>query len=101
MAVLSLVLGIVGLVSLLTGCFFLFCIPLPLSLGVVAWVLGRNALISIESGEANPNERGIAQAGMILGIITAVLSLLGCCCSRGLGMLVGMPPSNGWVNLML
>ncbi len=83
MAVLSLVLGIVALISLLTGYFAPFCIPLPLVLGVVAWVLGKNALIEIEAGRGNPSEKGIAQAGMILGIVSVVLSVLGFCCFAG------------------
>jgi hypothetical protein len=80
MAVLSLVLGIVALISLLTGYFAPFCIPLPLVLGVVAWVLGKNALTEIEAGQGNPSEKGIAQAGMIMGIISVALSVLGFCC---------------------
>ncbi len=91
MAVLSLVLGIVALISLLTGYFAPFCIPLPLVLGVVAWVLGKNALTEIEAGQGHPSEKGLAQAGMILGIVSVVLSVLGFCCfSAGILGVLGL-----------
>ncbi len=80
MAVASLVLGIVSLVLLLVSGVFYYCIPLPLVLGVLAWVFGRNALIGIEMGQGNPNERGIATAGMVMGIISTVLCVLVLCC---------------------
>ncbi len=84
MAVASLVLGIVSLVLLLVSGVFYYCIPLPLVFGVLAWVFGRNALIGIEMGQGNPNERGIATAGMVMGIITTVLCLLAICCGGAL-----------------
>ncbi len=106
MAVASLVLGILSLLFLLASGVFYYCVPLPLIFGVLAWVLGRNALITIESGQGNPSERGIAMAGMVMGIIGTVLSVLAFCCvgalfagiiSFGLPLFQelqrGMPPS--------
>lgn len=80
MAVASLVLGILSFLFLLATGVFYYCIPLPLILGVLAWVLGKNAITTIDMGQGNPSERGIATAGMVMGIIATVLSVLGLCC---------------------
>lgn len=56
----TLVLGIIGL---------LCCGPLA----VVAWVIGQNELNAIDAGRRDPNQRGTANAGRILGIIGTVL----------------------------
>ncbi len=106
MAVASLVLGILSLLFLLASGVFFYCVPLPLILGVLAWVFGKNALLSIENGQGNPNKRGIAMAGMVMGIIGTVLSVLVLCCGGAvfagvLGLSVplfqelqrGMPPT--------
>jgi hypothetical protein len=45
-------------------------------LGPVAAVLGGNAVAAIDRGEADPNERGSANAGRILGIISTVFLAL-------------------------
>jgi hypothetical protein len=62
-----LVLGILSLVS--CGCLT----------GVPAWIMGNNALRDIDSGYGDPNERGIVQAGRILGIISTCLCVFGVC----------------------
>ena len=82
-AVASLVLGIVALATLLTAGVFYGCLPLPLIFGILAWIFGKNALNAIDAGVGNPNERGMAIAGYIVGIISVVLSILGICCAVG------------------
>ncbi|MCS6922932.1 MAG: hypothetical protein NZM10_00990 [Fimbriimonadales bacterium] len=87
-AVASLVLGIVATVMLITAGIWWGCLPLPLILGILAWITGKNALAQIEAGLGNPSDRGIATAGYIMGILNTVLSVLGLCC--GAGMLAGL-----------
>ena len=62
-AVASLVLGIIALVTLLTAGIWWGCLPLPLILGILAWIFGKNAMNAIDAGIGNPNERGMAVAG--------------------------------------
>jgi hypothetical protein len=63
-AVASLVLGIVALVVLLPSCFLYGVgLLLPLILGILAWIFGKNAMNAIDAGIGNPNERGMAVAG--------------------------------------
>lgn len=45
-------------------------------LGPFAAVMGSNAVAAIDRGEADPNERGSANAGRILGIISTVFLAL-------------------------
>lgn len=59
-AVLVLVLGILGLV---------FCQVL----GPFAWSIGNTELAAIQAGRRPPENRGMASAGRILGIIGTVL----------------------------
>lgn len=59
-----LVLGIIGIV-------------LCQLLGPVAWVMGNNELQAIDAGRRPPENRGTANAGKILGIISTVLMILG------------------------
>ena len=63
-----LVLGILGLIC---------CGPL----GIVAWVMGNNELQAIDAGRRDPNNRGTANAGRIIGMIAvglwALFTLLG------------------------
>lgn len=59
-----LVLGILGIVA----CGIL---------GPIAWVMGNNELAAIDSGRRPPENRGTANAGRILGIISTVLLALG------------------------
>ncbi len=58
-----LVLGILGLVC---------CAPL----GIAAWVMGNRELQAIDAGMRNPENRGTANAGRIIGIIATVLLIL-------------------------
>lgn len=44
--------------------------------GPFAAVMGSNAVSAIDRGEANPNERGSANAGRIMGIISTVFLAL-------------------------
>lgn len=59
-----LIFGILSLVSL--GPF----------LGIPAWVMGYNDLNKIKNGIIPVSEKGMTQAGMILGIISVVLTIL-------------------------
>lgn len=59
-----LVLGIIGIV-------------LCQLLGPVAWVMGNNELAAIDSGRRPPQNRGTANAGRILGIISTVFLAIG------------------------
>jgi hypothetical protein len=58
-----LVLGILGWVGL--GIFT----ALP------AWIMGNQSLAQIEAGQADPSERGLVQAGRMLGMILSILTL--------------------------
>ncbi len=57
-------------------------------LGPVAAVMGGNAVAAIARGEADPNERGSANAGRILGIISTVCLVLW---ALGLAIAVASP----------
>jgi hypothetical protein len=46
-------------------------------LGPIAWVMGNNELAGIDAGRRPPQNRGTAQAGRILGIISTVLMIIG------------------------
>jgi hypothetical protein len=59
-----LVLGILGLIC---------CGPL----GIAAWVMGNRELQAIDAGLRNPDNRGTANAGRIIGIVATVLLGLG------------------------
>ena len=59
---LILVLGILGLVS--CGIFT----------GLPAWIMGKADLSDMDAGLMDPEGRGITNAGMILGMITTILT---------------------------
>lgn len=61
----SLILGIAGLV-----CCGLFT-------GIPAWIIGRQAKAEIAASAGTQTGEGMAKAGVILGIISVVLSVLG------------------------
>ena len=63
-ATLSLVLGILGLV-------------LCNILAPFAWAIGNTEVNAIDAGRRNPSNRGMAQAGKILGIIGTVFLIIG------------------------
>ena len=69
--------GIISLVlaffSLIIACFG-NVIGLPL--GILAWIWGRKDLRAMDSGEMDPEGRGLTQAGFITGIIGTVLNAL-------------------------
>ena len=46
-------------------------------LGPIAWVVGNKELAGIDAGLRPPQNRGTAQAGRILGIISTVLMIIG------------------------
>lgn len=73
-AVASLVLGISGLVLfVLTGFGLVFILNLPCS--VLAWIFGVQGKRREDRGEG-AGQRGLAQAGHVLGVIGTVLGLL-------------------------
>lgn len=59
-----LVLGILGVIC---------CAPL----GIAAWIMGNKELEAIDAGRRNPENRGTANAGRIIGIVATVLLGLG------------------------
>ncbi|MEX1038967.1 MAG: DUF4190 domain-containing protein [Acidimicrobiia bacterium] len=59
-----LVLGILGLIC---------CVPF----GIAAWVMGNRELEAIDSGRRNPENRGSANAGRIMGIVSVALWVIG------------------------
>lgn len=59
-----LVLGILGIIC---------CAPL----GIAAWIMGNRELEAIDAGRRNPEGRGTANAGRIIGIVATVLLGLG------------------------
>ena len=63
-----------GVAILLFGIFGFIICPI---FSIVAWVMGNNELAAIKRGEVDPEGKGMATAGMILGIINTVLNLLG------------------------
>ncbi len=74
---LILALGILSLVfaPLGTLCCFpfgLLCLPV----GIRAWVMGAADLRKIRAGNMDPSGRGLTQAGMILGIVATLLTVL-------------------------
>ena len=46
-------------------------------LGPVAWVMGNNALQTLDAGGGDPSQRQLVTIGRILGIIGTVLLILG------------------------
>ncbi len=61
--VLILVLGILGLIV----CQLL---------APVAWIMGKGDMAQIDSGQMDPEGRGLTQAGMILGIVGTIVIVL-------------------------
>lgn len=47
--------------------------------GIPAWIMGNIAIKEIDSGQADPNERGIVQVGRIIGMVMTILTILGFC----------------------
>lgn len=60
---------------LVLGILSLICSCLPL--GIAAWVMGNRELQAIDSGRRNPENRGTANAGRVIGIVATVLGLIG------------------------
>ncbi|MGI8595312.1 MAG: DUF4190 domain-containing protein [Solirubrobacteraceae bacterium] len=70
-AVAALSLGIAGLVLfLLSGFGLVFILNLPCS--VLAWIFGRAGMRRVDDGETTAR-RGMAQAGMLLGVVGTVI----------------------------
>lgn len=73
-AVAALVLGISGVVLFFAAGFGLvFVLNLPCSM--LAWIYGRTGMRRVDRGETT-ERRGMAQAGMILGIVGTVVGAL-------------------------
>jgi len=60
-----------GSTILTIGILSFFCFGFIL--GPIAWVMGNSALKLIDSGQANPAERGSVEAGRICGIVSLCL----------------------------
>ncbi len=65
----AMVLGILGLV-------FSFCYGFGLIMSPIAWILGRLSVKRIDASGGQIGGRGMAQAGVIMGIIGTVLLAL-------------------------
>jgi uncharacterized membrane protein len=68
-----------GVVILLMGIFGIVFCPI---LSIVAWVMGSNELDAIKRGRVDPAGKGLATAGMVLGIVNVVFyifAVLGGC----------------------
>lgn len=75
-----------GIISL--ACLLMWCAPVGVILGLVAWVMGQRDLRKMKSGLMDDNGRGMTQGGWICGIIGVVLnSLITLGCAGGLGMI--------------
>lgn len=59
---------VIGILSLICGCF---------PLGIAAWIMGNKEIAAIDAGMRNPQNRGTANAGRIIGIIATVLGTIG------------------------
>lgn len=66
-----------GVFVLVMGGLGILCCPV---FGLVAWVVGHQALKAIQAGLANPNSKGLVQVGYYLGIASVVMFIL---CSSG------------------
>ena len=44
--------------------------------GLPAWIIGNQSLQAIDSGQADPSERGLVQAGRIMGMVMTLLALI-------------------------
>lgn len=62
-----------GTLILVLGILSIVCCSI---LGPVAWVMGNNALTTLNQGGGDESQRGLVVAGRILGIIGTVLLIL-------------------------
>ena len=72
-AVAAFIVGISALGLLLTSMGLLFIVTLPMA--VTAIFLGRSGIRRVDRGET-PRHRGLGQAGLVMGIVGTVLSVL-------------------------
>jgi predicted Zn finger-like uncharacterized protein len=78
---LILVLGIISVVlSTLMFCSVGFTGLIGLPLGITAWVMGRRDLRKMREGRMDREGNGFTQAGLICGIIGAILGSIGVLC---------------------
>jgi hypothetical protein len=62
---------------------------------LIAWIMGANALKDIQAGQADPNNKGVIQAGYYLGMLNCILALL---CIGGYFVIVALAIVGGAVN---
>ena len=67
---LILVLGIVAVIFSLGG-----CCPVGLILGIVAWSMGNTDLRGIEEGTIDSADRGLINAGKIMGMVSVFVGI--------------------------
>lgn len=60
--------------------------------GVIAWVVGSQALRDIQQGNADPTNRGLVQVGYYLGMISVILSI---CCFGFYAVLIAIMTVSG------
>ena len=72
LAIVSVILGLVGLVALLPTILFLFCGILPIGLGLAAIITGFMARSRAKSKPAEYGGGGLAMGGIILGVLSFI-----------------------------
>jgi hypothetical protein len=72
-----------GVIILVLGILSLFFCGIVL--GPIAWIMGNNALAEIDRNPAAYTNRGLVQAGRVIGIIGTVLGALGILLLIGFG----------------
>ncbi len=68
---LILVLGIVAVIFSLGG-----CCPVGFVLGIVAWSMGNKDLRGIEEGTIDSADRGLTNAGKIMGMVSVFVGIV-------------------------
>jgi hypothetical protein len=56
--------GIIGIV---------FCV----FFGIAAWVMGKKDVAEMDAGRMDPADRGLTQAGYIIGMVSCILGIIG------------------------
>ena len=75
-AVTALVLGLIGLLGGVLGLLIGILGLLVGFLSPFGWYLGRKEMKAIDAGLRNPTNRGTAKAGMVLGIVGTIFTVL-------------------------
>ncbi|HVK16294.1 MAG TPA: DUF4190 domain-containing protein [Fimbriiglobus sp.] len=80
---LILALGIIGLV--------MSCGPV----GIAAWIMGNNDMKAMEAGQMDPEGKQLTQVGKILGMVSALLMIIGLCVGGGFIVIAALGAAAG------